>query len=297
MWFIKKEVATAACDSQFGPVLTPRNIKQLRNLRYQHLNDIRLSRISLYNLHEIAYDIPGFIWKISTFPDLICVYGLEEIITEFDRVLHIDSNKQLLSYDTTFQLGDFYVSPLMFRHLLFKENPCIPALFLVHERKLTETHEAMFKECVERIPSLAKTCFPIVTDKERSIINAIKSELPGIKLLYCWNHIFRDVQVWCRKHGAPKSDVSVYTEDLRLLFHSSSEETYMQKLSDMKKAWDSTFEDYFMREIQPEVPISIGHWILEKYSVYNPYSGVTNYQSESFNRYVRNVFLNVNMYY
>ena len=141
----KKEVATAACDSQFGPVLTPRNIKQLRNLRYQHLNDIRLSRDSLYNLHEIAYDIPGFIWKISTFPDLICVCGLEEIITEFDRVLHIDSNKQLLSYDTTFQLGDFYVSPLMFWHVLFKENPCIPALFLVHERKLTETHEAMFK--------------------------------------------------------------------------------------------------------------------------------------------------------
>ena len=57
----KKEVATAACDFQFGPVLTPRNIKQLRNLRYQHLNDIRLSRDSLYNLHEIAYDIPGFI--------------------------------------------------------------------------------------------------------------------------------------------------------------------------------------------------------------------------------------------
>ena len=83
------------------------------------------------------------------------------------------------------------------RHVLFKENPCIPALFLVHERKLTETHEAMFKECVKCIPSLAKTCFPIVTDKERSIINAIKSELPGIKLLYCWNHIFRDVQVWC----------------------------------------------------------------------------------------------------
>ena len=99
------------------------------------------------------------------------------------------------------------------------------------------------------------------------------------------------------KYGAPKSDVSVYTENLWLLFHSSSEETYMQKLSDMKKAWDSTFEDYFMREIQPEVPISIGRWILEKYSVYNPYSGVTNTKSESFNRYVRNVFFNVNMYY
>ena len=83
----------------------------------------------------------------------------------------------------------------------------------------------MFKECVKHILSLAKTYFPIVTDKERSIISVIKSELPGIKLLYCWNHSFRDVQIWCCKHGTPKSNVFIYTEDLRLLFHSSSEET------------------------------------------------------------------------
>ena len=49
--------------------------------------------------------------------------------------------------------------------------------------------------------------------------------------------------------------------------HQVRRHNYMQKLNDMKKAWDSTYKDYFMREIQPEVPISIGHWILEKYSV------------------------------
>ena len=38
----KNEVATAVCDSQIGPVFTPRNIKQLRNLRFQHLNHNRL---------------------------------------------------------------------------------------------------------------------------------------------------------------------------------------------------------------------------------------------------------------
>ena len=47
----------------------------------------------------------------------------------------VDSvNPQLLSYDTTFQLGDFYVSSLLFRHTIFKESPVIPALFLIHER-------------------------------------------------------------------------------------------------------------------------------------------------------------------
>ena len=40
---------------------------------------------------------------------------------------------KLLSYDTTFQLGDFYVSTLAFWHTLFKEAPVIPVAFLIHK--------------------------------------------------------------------------------------------------------------------------------------------------------------------
>ena len=192
----KKEVAGVACCPESAPVYTPRNIKQLRNLRHKHLNQMRISHDTLYNIHEIAYDTPGFIWKITTFPDLLCICGLKEILDEFNRVLLIDSKAQLLSYDTTFQLGDFYVSPFIFRHSLFEENPCIPAMFLVHERKFTETHEEMFHECCRRISSLKNTKFPIVTDKEKSIVNAIKRQLPDIKLVHCWNHILRDIQSW-----------------------------------------------------------------------------------------------------
>ena len=92
----------------------------------------------MYNFHEIGYDIPGFIWKITTYLDLICVCGLREILEELEKVvaLKATSGMQLLSYDTAFQLGDFYVSPLIFRHTVFKERPCIPAMFLIHERKL-----------------------------------------------------------------------------------------------------------------------------------------------------------------
>lgn len=88
--------------------------------------------------------------------------------------------------------------------------------------------------------------------------------------------------MWCRKHGAPKEDISVYSEDLRDLFHSTSESEYEEKLKEM--TWDPLFEEYYLKEIHPDVPESIGRWVLEKYSIYNPYSGVTNNQSESFNR-------------
>ncbi|SMN01977.1 hypothetical protein SPONN_284 [uncultured Candidatus Thioglobus sp.] len=282
----KKAVANVSCNPESAPVCTPRNLKQLRNLRCRQLKQMQISHDTLYNIHEIAYDVPDFIWKITTFPDLICICGLKELLAEFERVLNVESKCQLLSYDTTFQLGDFYVSPVIFRHSLFEENPCIPAMFVIHERKFTDTHQEMWKECCKRVPSLATTEFPIVTDKEKSITNAISRELPAVRVLHCWNHILRDVQFWLRKHGAPKGDIAIYCENLRNLFHCLTEADYQKLLIDMRKDWDVLFEAYYMKEIHPDVPESVGRWALEKYSVYNPYSGVTNNQSESLNRQV-----------
>ena len=71
------------------PVMTPRNIKQLRNLRFKILNQSRIFQDALFNVHEIAYDIPGFVWKITTFPDLVCICGLQAVEEE-DRVLSMN---------------------------------------------------------------------------------------------------------------------------------------------------------------------------------------------------------------
>ena len=76
----KREVHVASLhhDPELVPVKALRNMKQLRNGRYSQLQRLRFSRDDLYNLHEIAYDIPGFTRKITTFSDLVCVCGLQE---------------------------------------------------------------------------------------------------------------------------------------------------------------------------------------------------------------------------
>ena len=92
-------------------VLQPRNDKQVENIRTKELQKHRISHDALYNLHEMAVDMPDFIHTIHTHPDLVCVCGQRALLEEMDRVLLLNSpSAQLLSYDTTFQLGDFYVS-------------------------------------------------------------------------------------------------------------------------------------------------------------------------------------------
>ena len=129
------------------PVLQARNSQQVENIRNKKLKEQRISHDSLYNLHEIALDMPEFVHKIETYPDTLCVCGHKAILDEFDKVLLLHSpSPQLMSYDTTFQLGDFYVSVFTFRHTLFKESPVIPATFLIHERKFQYCHEQLFQE-------------------------------------------------------------------------------------------------------------------------------------------------------
>ena len=284
----KKEVASMSCDNTKVATEMPRNIKQLRNLRFDYLHKSRLSKDGLYNIHDIAYDIPGFVWKIITFPDLVVIFGLKELLDELDKVLLLDSTNQLLSYDTTFQLGDFYVSPLLFRHTVFKNRPVIPAIFMLHERKQTITHCAMMKECVCQVPSLSTAKAPLVTDREKAISNAIQSEIPFLDHVYCWNHVLRDIRFWLTRHGAPSADISIYSDDVRSLLHSPTKEDYDVKFEKVTSKWDVIFLEYYLKEISPHIS-RFARWELEKKGIYNPYSGVTNNQSESLNMVIKDL--------
>ena len=123
---------------------------------------------------------------------------------------------------------------------MFKEQPCIPAMFLIHERKLTETHHFMFQECLVRSPYLKKVTYPIVTDNEKAIVNVIHDVLFNIPHVLCWNHLIHDVGYWLQKHAAPSADIATYIGDVRSLFHSPTEEVYNNQFSATQRTWGCT---------------------------------------------------------
>ena len=282
----QREVANtdSPCSSQ--AVLKPRNIKQVQNVHYKAKQKMRLSHDALYNLHELAYDLDGFVAKVVTFPNLLVICGSKNITIEMEKVLSLTSPlPQLLCYDTTFQLGDFYLSPILFRHTLFKQAPIIPALFLIHERKFSAMHMELLNHLRDIVPALKKQSnqIPFVTDDEAGIIKAIDACLPGARRIQCWNHTFSAAKTWLKQHGAKFTEIPVYISHLQDLFHQPTIEDYNSKLSEYRCEWSKAFLDHYMENIHPRVLTSIGRWILEKLGVYNPYSGVTSNQAESFN--------------
>ena len=134
----------------------PRDYKQVHNVRDHVKAGQRLSKDGLTNLHVITYDTPDFIHHIQTLPGLVVVAGRDDVLNEMASLLHHcgKTPMQLLSYDTTFCFGDFYLSVLLFRGICFHENPVIPALFMLHDDKRRDTHEIVARILLKKIPGV-----------------------------------------------------------------------------------------------------------------------------------------------
>lgn len=172
----KNTISKCDCPPAHMPICMPRNSTQINNLQQRERQKIRLTHDAIYNLHEIAYDLEDYVKIITTYPNLLIVCGLNQQIKELNAVLQVDSDlPQLLSYDTTFQLGDFYLSPLLFRHTMFSSSPVIPVLFLIHERKFQSVHEEFMQHVSELVPCLVKgkKKIAMVTDEETGIYQVL----------------------------------------------------------------------------------------------------------------------------
>ena len=51
----------------------------------------RLTHDALYNIHELAYDLDGFIAKIITHPDLVLICGSKNMARDLDQLLQCQS--------------------------------------------------------------------------------------------------------------------------------------------------------------------------------------------------------------
>ena len=157
-------------------------------------------------------------------------------IQEFVQLLgREDLPYQCLSYDTTFDMGDFYLSVLTFRQTEFKETPVVPLLFMIHERRLESVHDFFFKRLVVLIPEI-KRCkrLVIVSDEETAIVNAIRNNLPEVPRFRCWIHALGNIKEKLRTLGiSQRPEMKEYKNDFIDLLNQDSEAQYRAKLIEL----------------------------------------------------------------
>ena len=125
-------------------------------------------------LNRLALEFPD-IKFLATVPDLILVSVNPEMLDQVKQILKLDYDKsrqkQLLSYDTQFNLGDFYVSNVTIRDTRFRNIrtgaiPIIPAFLIVHERKFGLHHEMAWQIMCNLVEEISTKKFVAVSDDE-----------------------------------------------------------------------------------------------------------------------------------
>ena len=99
--------------------MNQRNNRQIKNLQNCVRAKKHISRDDIYNLYVTATEFDHFSWQIDLHPNLDAIIGLKDILDLFNDLLTVRSSEfQLtLAYDTTFQLGHFYFSPILFQYI------------------------------------------------------------------------------------------------------------------------------------------------------------------------------------
>ena len=170
------------------------------------------------------------------------------------------------------------MSPLVFKHVVFTDNPLVAGLFLIHERKLSETHEHFFKILSSLVKPLKGV--PIVTDMESAIVKAIR-ENTTLKQIGCWRHLRQDVQRWLTDN-LPKVERSTYVNELYEILRTTTERQCADMIKKMEKQWNEEFTRYFKKSVEPKLGYFCA-WSIANSCKLDTKNGITTNQSEGFN--------------
>ena len=195
---------------------------------------------------------------------------------------------QMLSYDTTFCLGEFYVPPLLFRHTMFEENPVMPVLFMFHERKYQAYHEYLFKIMNKFMTKTEQGRASVLTDSEAGIVGAIETQT-NFTHLFCWRHLFKDIHDWIDKHLGTRQDRKVLDDEVTWLFQRDSREEFHEQLAHLQLDWSPLFVQHFREKLLQKFEM-VAKWAVQpKVPHSDTQFGVTTNQSEGFNFLLKSI--------
>ena len=165
------------------------------------------------------------------------------------------SATQVVSYDTQFDLGNFYLSTLTLkdpRLLTDRGNhPTVPAIFVVHERKLIWDHELAIKIFTDLVPELKKKKFISSSDDE--FTSLLERNFKGSFVAKDENHMVKKIERAVRNRKGTAEEVSFYKNEYRTLLRQDTREEYEHKYNERKKGWKKSMQLYWKTYIHPHI--------------------------------------------
>ena len=206
------------------------------------------------------------------------------LLEALEHLLMIDSEPTILHYDTVFNIGDYYLSTVTFRHSLYNENPIIPCGFLIHSRRYHCDHKTFIEAITSVVHPLTTRHVNIVTDREFNFADSF----PVGTHLYCWNHLINDLRWHLRnKCNCSTEEINYFVNAFKNIQTNICEVEFDRDWQDLKVNKMFTkrpkITNYFEDNLIPAFKNHGSIWGLKAAGIPSVELGITNNPSESMN--------------
>ena len=196
---IDQEVGDVVGQASAGSRL--RNVRQVTNARRSKLVLDSGSKSQLAETMEMCQTGIGsngesFVRCVQAAPEPMCILCTDRQLEEMIRNCTDPHLFSPIGVDPTFQLGDFFVTPMIFplRYMVSKHtgnSPIYLGPILIHKTQKFLSYHYFASQVVGLKPELRKIK-AIGTDGEIALIDALKEVFPDAIHLRCFNH-FRKI--------------------------------------------------------------------------------------------------------
>ena len=195
----------------------------------------------------------AFVQDVKAAPQPMCVLCFDWQLDDMVRFLTKNHSFGVLTVDTTYNLGDFYVTPVSYPHLMLEDistgkPPLILGPVLVHQ----SVDFPAFNYFASTLIGCRRNLRHIMacgTDGDKALVEAITHSFPYALQLRCFLHFRRNVQEKLREMGLPSLVSEEFVHDIfgkrtgntfqEGLVDSSSADEVQERLSLLEPIWNA----------------------------------------------------------
>ena len=201
-----------------------------------------------------------FVQDVTCAPEPMAVLCTEQQLSDVARFCCDPFYFAILGIDPTFNLGEFSVTPTVYRHLLLHDpstgqSPLLLGPILVHQRKQFRNYNYFFSTLIGLKQELtALKAFG--TDGENALVDAAIRSFPQAAHVRCFRHLQQNIEQHLREEQFSPAIIKLLVGDIfgytysdgtyhEGLVDSCDAETFDAQLKDLKEKWDHHEKEAF----------------------------------------------------
>ena len=237
-----------------GAAFLPRDRQQVANFRRSVVkpkdNDVLYSIMLECKLAQGKGEV--FVQDVKAAPEPQSVLFYDWQADDLVRFCTNNYSFSVLTVDTTFNLGDFFVTPMTYHHLMLEDvhtgnHPIMVGPMLVHQRMQFSTFN-YFASTLISYNKLLRNVLAIGTDGDKNLTEALGHNFPFALQLRCFLHFKKNVKEKLRELAIPNHVSQEFLDDIfgkregnvRIegLVDVSSVEDFDHKLDALEGPWN-----------------------------------------------------------